>query len=344
MFENHKNVMRLIICTMIVIMVGIINFPLNASAKKIIWKLNNVLPESRPETQILLKFAADVKKRTNGEVEIKVFSGGSLGVKPEDTLRWLPKGFPEMAIVYTNYLGRDAPELANIYPLGAVGTPEEHELALPVVEGIIYDVFRKWKIEPVGSIRYAAGTTSIFSRNEPVSSLSTLRKKKIRVWSKHQVDAFGRLGVSALIIPQTEMYVALKTGVVDCALYPDIIAPTISLQEVVKYRAYFMHSAVPPFVIAASAKKWQTLSEEHQKHIKDAAAAVQNDFKNATPKFEAAALQKLKDAEVKFADDFAENDRQAFLETASETWKETCETISNAALENREKILKAIGR
>jgi TRAP-type C4-dicarboxylate transport system substrate-binding protein len=344
MFENHKNVMRLIICTMIVIMVGIINFPLNASAGKIIWKLNNVLPESRPETQILLKFAADVEKRTNGEVEIKVFSGGSLGVKPEDTMRWLPKGFPEMAMVYTSYIGRDAPELANIYPLGAVGTPEGHELALPVVEGIIFDEFRKWKIEPVGSIRYSAGTTSIFSRNEPVSSLSALRKKKLRVWSKHQVDVFSRLGVSALIIPQTEMYVAMKTGVVDCALYPDIIAPTISLQEVVKYRSYLMHSSIPPFVIAASAKKWQTLSEEHQKHIKDAAAAVQNDFKNAMPQIEAASIQKLKDGGVEFVDDFAENDRQAFLEAASETWKETCETISNAALENREKILKTTGR
>jgi TRAP-type C4-dicarboxylate transport system substrate-binding protein len=325
-------------------MVGIINFPLNASAGKIIWKLNNVLPESRPETQILLKFAADVEKRTNGEVEIKVFSGGSLGVKPEDTMRWLPKGFPEMAMVYTSYIGRDAPELANIYPLGAVGTPEGHELALPVVEGIIFDEFRKWKIEPVGSIRYSAGTTSIFSRNEPVSSLSALRKKKLRVWSKHQVDVFSRLGVSALIIPQTEMYVAMKTGVVDCALYPDIIAPTISLQEVVKYRSYLMHSSIPPFVIAASAKKWQTLSEEHQKHIKDAAAAVQNDFKNAMPQIEAASIQKLKDGGVEFVDDFAENDRQAFLEAASETWKETCETISNAALENREKILKTTGR
>jgi len=55
------------------------------------------------------------------------------------------------------------------------------------------------------------------------------------VWSKDQVDTFERLGVSAQIIPQTEMHVALRTGVVDCAVYPALFAHTVSLQEVAKY-------------------------------------------------------------------------------------------------------------
>lgn len=55
------------------------------------------------------------------------------------------------------------------------------------------------------------------------------------MWSKDQVDTFERLGVSAQIIPQTEMHVALRTGVVDCAVYPALFAHTVSLQEVAKY-------------------------------------------------------------------------------------------------------------
>lgn len=52
------------------------------------WRFNNFLPETRPETKELEQFAADVKAKTNGEIDIKVFSGGSLGLKNTDVLRF----------------------------------------------------------------------------------------------------------------------------------------------------------------------------------------------------------------------------------------------------------------
>jgi TRAP-type C4-dicarboxylate transport system substrate-binding protein len=308
------------------------------------WKFNNILPEARPETGIIVKFSELVKEKTEGRVEIKVFSGGSLGVKPEETLRWLPKGFPETALIYTNFLGRDAPQLANIYPAGIAGSAEENEKAALITEEIIIDTLQKSGIETMGTLRSPDFKMSIFCRKDPVSNLEQLRKKKLRVYSKHLVDTFRRLGVSALIIPQTELYVAIKTGVCDCALYPDFILPTISLQEVVKYRSTLYLDGKPSWILGVSDKKWQALPEEDRQIIKDVGLSVQGILKSQTPAMEAAGIKKIEDSGVILLEDFPDADRQAFFDAASATWEETCSDISQEALQNREKILKAIGR
>ena len=56
------------------------------------WKFNNGLPETRNESKELDRFADDVKNATNGGLNIKIYHGGSLGLKNNDVLRWLPTG------------------------------------------------------------------------------------------------------------------------------------------------------------------------------------------------------------------------------------------------------------
>jgi len=199
------------------------------------WKFNNGLPETRNESQELNAFAEAVAKATDGRLAIQVYHGGSLGLKNEDVLRWLPSGVSEMGLVWANYVGRDAPELNAIYIQGSVGSPEEHLRALPVIRDIYEQEFGKWDIVTAGFMALPMLEASIFCADDPVRTLADLEGKKLRVWSKDQVDTFERLGVSAQIIPQTEMYVALRTGVVDCAVYPALFAHTVSLQEVAKY-------------------------------------------------------------------------------------------------------------
>ncbi len=49
-------------------------------------------------------------------------------------------------------------------------------------------------------------------RDEPIRTIEGLKSKKLRVWARDQVETFTRLGVAAQIIPQEDMYVAMKTG------------------------------------------------------------------------------------------------------------------------------------
>ena len=344
MVENRNRNRSFICWSISILFLAILLLPVGVLADSVKWKFNNILPEARPETGILKKFAELAKKNTKGQVDIKIYSGGSLGVKAVDTLRWLPKGFPETGLIWVNYLARDARQIANVYPDGVVGTDKEHDLAVPVVEQILFDELRNWKIEPFGTIRYAGSTVSVFSRNEPIKSLDALKKKKLRVWSKHQVATFKKLGIAAVIVPQSELYVALKTGVVDCALYPNGLIPSVSLQEVVKYRSKLFTMGAAPMILGASAEKWQKLSKENQDLVRAAAMAVRDDFIKIVPKIRAFAEKKMAEGGVEHIADFSDSDREAFLAAAIENWKETSAKISSTALQNSEKILKAIGR
>ncbi|MBT5794414.1 MAG: TRAP transporter substrate-binding protein DctP [Deltaproteobacteria bacterium] len=310
------------------------------------WKFNNGLPETRNESKELDRFAADVKKATNGGLDIKVYHGGSLGLKNNDVLRWLPTGASEMGLVWANYLGRDAPALNAVYIQGSVGSSEEHIKAIPVLKEIYASELKKWGIIPTGFMGLPILYASIFCKGEPVNTIEKLKTKKLRVWSKDMVDTFKKLGVSAQIIGQTEMYVALKTGVVDCAVYPALYAKTVSLQEVADSASYLYPVAGLPYVLGASERKWTKLPQSYKNAVKNAAEKI---FQRSTDYTddeanEMNARRNLESEGVDWLTDFSPSDQRTFLDAAAETWKEAANEAGGEAPKNRSKILQAIGR
>tara|TARA_Y100001934_G_scaffold279534_1_gene383628 strand:+ start:83 stop:1042 length:960 start_codon:yes stop_codon:yes gene_type:complete len=317
-----------------------------ASAQAADWRFNNPLPEKRTQTAEFIQFAEDVKKNTNGEINITVYSGGSLGLKNTDALRFLPKGAVDMSMVWANYLGRDAPALGTVMVQGTIGSEEELRKVLPVVKDIYTEAFAEWGVASTGFVALPMLEASIFCREEPVRTLAQLKTKKLRVWAKDQVENFKRLGVSAQIIPQEEMYVAMKTGVVDCAVYPALYAHTVSLQEVAKYGAFLYPMASGPYVLGMSSKKWDGLSDAHKKAIQDAGQAAwdrTNTYAEDHAK-ELAAREKLAAQGVKWLDDFPAADRAAYIEAVNVTWEKLADEAGGDAPAYRKRVLAAMGR
>ncbi len=314
------------------------------SAKEL--RFNNPLPENRPESHEIEQFAKDTAANSGEELTVKVFSGGSLGLKNGDILRTLPKGFIDLSLVWANYLQRDAPELSTVLVQGSIGTEKELKSALPVIQDIYEGEFNKWGVKTVGYIAIPMLQASIFCRDEPVRSLEDLKSKKLRVWTRDQVLSFQRLGVAAQIVPQNEMYIALKTGVVDCAVYPALYAHTVSLQEVAKYASYLYPMAAGPYTIGMAQSKWDGLSAAEQDALTKAADAAwerTNEYSKDVER-EMAARTKLVEQGLTYLDDFSEEDRTAFLDAVSQTWKQMTEEAGGKAPEYRERVLKALGR
>ena len=310
------------------------------------WKFNNGLPEGRGESKQLEKFAEEVSDLSNGSLNIKVFHGGSLNLKDNDVARWLPRGAAEMGLVWANYLGRDVPALNAVMIQGSVGSPKELITALPEIQKIYKEVLAEWKIVPTGFMALPILKASIFCREKPVRTLDDLRTRKLRVWSNDQVETFTKLGVSAQIVGQNDLYVALQTGVVDCAVYPALFAHTISLQEVTKYASYLYPVAGVPYVLGASESAWNTLSDKERASISTAAANVwarTNEYSKAEEK-EQAARAKLTAQGIQFLDAFSEEDRLAFLNAASKTWQQMANEAGGKAPEYRQRILNVLGR
>ena len=310
------------------------------------WKFNNGLPETRNEAKQLDQFAADVAELSGDSLSIDVFHGGSLNLKDNDVARWLPGGAVEMGLVWANYLGRDAPALNAVLIQGSVGSSEELLKVLPEIQEIYKLELADFGIVSTGFMALPLLQASIFCRDESVRTLDDLRARKLRVWSNDQVETFSKLGVAAQIVGQNDLYVALQTGVVDCAVYPALFAHTISLQEVTDYASYLYPIASVPYVLGVDQEAWDGLTDTERQAVTTAADRVwerTNEYSQAEEN-EQAARARLADQGVEFLEPFSDEDRAAFLEAASATWEEFAMEAGGKAPEYRQRILDILGR
>ena len=315
-----------------------------AQAQTVEWRFNNSYAASRPESVQIRAFAADVEKRTNGRMKISVSEGGALGLKDADAMRFMQTGAPELGFIWPPFLGRDAPALANIYVYGLVSGADEHLKALPALKAVLKEGIGKWNIEVPGFLGFSIVDASLFCR-EPVRSLDELRKKKLRVGSREQVETFKRLGVAAQIVPQNELYSALQTGVVDCALYAARFANTISLQEVAKHVTPTGFPFPPaPYALMAHKGKWAALAPDLKKGFNDAVAELERvsfNFSGDTDA-EKAARDKLTSQGSTFYPALPSADQAALRKSALETWDVLAKETGGDAIVFRQRVLDAL--
>ena len=140
-------------------------------------------------------------------------------------VRWLPGGAVQMGLVWANYLGRDAPALSAVLVQGVGRKFGRASQGAANDPGNLQTGTGRLGYRDCGFHGLPLLKASIFCRDEPVRTLDDLKKKKLRVWSKDQVETFTKLGVPAQIVGQNDLYVALQTGVVDCAVLSRAVRP-----------------------------------------------------------------------------------------------------------------------
>jgi len=317
-----------------------------AAAETVTWRFNNNYAPTRPESAHIRTFAENVAANSGGNFTINVIEGGGMNLKDADALRWMQTGTPEIAFIWPTFIGRDAPDLASLYVYGSVSTAEEHLRALPAVEEALTTGFAERNIPVVGFMALPMIDASLFCR-EPVQTLDELKTRKLRVGSREQVETFTALGVAAQIVPQNELYAALQTGVVDCALYAARFAKSISLQEVAKHAVYTGFPFPPaPYAIVAHKATLEGLSAGNREALDKALVTLKEDsFQfDGDAAAETAARADLTAAGVTWYDDFSEADVAAIREAASATWLKLSEEGGAAAVAYREKILALINQ
>src|SRR3712207_9375983 len=77
------------------------------------WKMHLVWVPTRMEVKEAERWANAVNEATGDKFEVKLFPGGSLGIKDTDMLRILPPGnVIQATMLYPGYVSRDAPDIA----------------------------------------------------------------------------------------------------------------------------------------------------------------------------------------------------------------------------------------
>ncbi len=315
-------------------------------AQTVEWSFNNTYAPTRDESRFIREMAADLAQRSNNRFTLRVFEGGAMNLRDADALRWMQQGTPQMGFIWPPFLGRDAPDIAALYVYGSVSDAAEHLRAVPALKEILAEAMRARNIEPVGFMGLSLLEASLFCR-QPVRTLAELQRLKLRVGTREQVDTFRALNVAAQIIPQNELYAAVQTGVVDCALYPARIAHTISLQEVAKHVVGTGFPFPPtPYVFMANRGAWAALSAENRAFLTAATAETERrsfDF-SGDAAAEAQARQRLEQAGVTFHGTLPQADRDQIRTAALRTWETVARETGATAIDYRNRILRALGR
>ena len=294
----------------------------SAVAQNVEWRFHNSYAPTRIESQHVRELAADLRTRTNGRFILNVFEGNAMNLRDADALRTMQGGTPEMSFIWSPFLGRDDAAMSSILVFGLIRNEAELTRIMPALQQSLNEGIRRWSIEPVGFMQLGLLDASIFCRS-PVRTLDELRRVKLRVGSREQVETFRALGVAAQIVPQQELYSAMQTGVVDCALYPPRILHTVSLQEVAKHGISTGFAFPPtPYVMMAHQARFRALSAENRAHLTEAVSAMETRSarfaQDATD--DEAARERLRGQGVTFHGTLTEAEQQAIRTAALATW------------------------
>lgn len=293
-------------------------------------RFHSGLAQSRPEAAHIDEFARLVSEKSNGDLKVEVYHGGALGLKEADILRTLQRGIVDMALMYGEYYTRDAPALSTVYAQGAITESEQHLDILPVITELYNEGYKKWGITTIGGVVAPVFDVGLHCK-EPINSLDGLRDKKVRVWSRHLVDTFEELGIAAQVIPQNDMYMALQTGVVDCAYYLSTVAKTVSLNEVTEYEAYLHPWAASPWQFGISDISLAKLTDAQQTALKEAAMEVWEVTRELSvdPERERLAREERAELGITVLEPFSDEDVETFVNAAWKVWQSMAENAGD---------------
>jgi tripartite ATP-independent transporter DctP family solute receptor len=225
-------------------------------------------PESYPTTKALHAIDRILAERTNGEMRVRVYSGGQLGSEA-DTLE------------ITIFGGLDLNRV-NLAPVNSI-VPETVVLALPFLfrsvahsraafDGApgraILDAMTPHGLK--GLCYYDSGARSFYNTRGPIHTPDDMRGLKVRVQNSNiYVAMVQALGANPTPIPYTEVFQALVQGVVDGAENNWPSYESSRHFEVARYYSLTQH-VLAPEVLVASVRTWEKLDDKQKEHLQAA--------------------------------------------------------------------------
>jgi TRAP-type C4-dicarboxylate transport system substrate-binding protein len=307
------------------------SLPVFAQAKTI--KISHQFPASSGDEgdfrdRMVRRFAAEVEKRSNGQLKFEIYPSSSL-VKPVEQWGAMTSGSLDMSLYPLAYAGGRVPEL-NIGLMPALVTSYEQGL--------------RWKEAPIGReltriveekgvkiITWVWQAGGIASRAKPIVNPDDVKGLKFRGGSKEMDVMLKAAGASPTNVPSSEIYNAMQSGVLDAALTSSTSLISFRLHEHAKHVTtardktfWFMFE---PILMAKST--FDKLTPEQQKIVVEVGASLEKfGMDNAK-----ADDQKLAEVYKQAGDNVHDMNEAAFAKwrdvASASAWKDFEEKIPN---------------
>lgn len=239
-----------------------------AFAEPIVIKFSHVVAVDTPKGNAAEFFKKRAEELTQGKVKVEVYPNSQL-YKDKEEMEALQLGAVQML----------APSLAKFGPLGVKdfevfdlpfifnGYEDLHKVTTGPVGRQLLD-----KLEPKGikGLAYWDNGFKSFSANTPIKTPEDLKGKKLRIQSSKVLEEQMRaLKAIPQVMPFSEVYQALQTGVVDGTENPISNFYTQKMHEVQKYMTITDHGYLG-YAVIVNKKFWEELPADIRSQLETA--------------------------------------------------------------------------
>ena len=240
------------------------------------WDLHLNYPAGNFHSKGAQRFADKVKEATNGELTIVLHPGAALGFKGPELLRAVAEGQLSVAEVPTGMVEGDAPVLAlTAQPFISTNAFEQrllYQLAKPTYAKILKK-FNQFTL--YSSVWPFSG---IYTQRA-VSTEADLKGLKMRVYDGTGL-AFGKAtGIAARKMPFSEVYPAMKAGLLDSMYTSSVSGVDAKAWEVLEYFTP-INIVGPVNMINVNLDAWNKLPKNIQKTVLEIAADMEDEMWN----------------------------------------------------------------
>ncbi|WP_257165146.1 TRAP transporter substrate-binding protein [Bradyrhizobium sp. SRS-191] len=255
------------------------------------WDMSTVWPDGNFHTQNAMAFAEEVKKQTNGAVNITVKAGGQLGFKGPEHLRAVRDGLVPLADVLNIQQVGDEPFMGVESIPFLAGSMDE----LKVLHKYVRPEYDKIAARNNQKILYIVPwPTQYLHLKVKASDVAGLKNIKIRVPDKNAVDMLNAIGMAAVMIPWGETIPALASGAVAGVSTSSVSGVDGKFWEFLKY-VYPTNHVWSSQMLNVNLDSWKALTPEQQKTVADIAAKMEPTFWANSLKADVDSLNRLKE-------------------------------------------------
>ncbi|MGC1467171.1 MAG: TRAP transporter substrate-binding protein [Pseudolabrys sp.] len=232
---------------------------------------------NHPLYQVLLRFADNVKKKTNGAIEVQVFSTGELGSQTNiltglqtgiidlcaHTSGYIDTLIPQFQVMDLPFLFKDLATAEKVLD-GPTGSHLASLMPAKGIYGLSYGYWG-WRV------------TSTIDRKVPKPE--DMKGLKIRVQpGPIFAGMFRALGANPIAIDYSEIYLALSQHTIEAIETPIIALPSAKHYEVVKTINLTNH-VYNAGVMMVSKRKFDAMPKNHQDNLRAAATELTGDWR-----------------------------------------------------------------
>ena len=236
---------------------------LHARAQEVSLRLHHFLPAvSNVHRFFLVPWANKVAAESNGRLKIQIFPAMQLGGAPPQLFDQARDGVAD--IIWTlpgNTPGR-FPKV-EVFELPFVSHKKAIVNCLAVQEFAATELREEFaEVQPI--CIWGHGEGLIHTRRE-VKVMEDLRGLKLRFPSRLNGEALKALGASPVGMPVPQIPEAMSQGVIDGAVVPWEVVPSIRLQEMAKYHAEIPGSPtlyIATFILAMNKAKYEAMAPD----------------------------------------------------------------------------------